>query len=78
VNEYQVLFNIILGVAAFFGGWVVNNISRSIERLDEDVREMPKVYVTKADYKDDINHIKVTLDRIFDLIGELNNNKADK
>jgi hypothetical protein len=78
VNEYQVLFNIILGVAAFFGGWVVNNISRSIERLDEDVREMPKVYVTKADYKDDINHIKITLDRIFDLIGELNNNKADK
>lgn len=78
MNEYQVLFNIILGVAAFFGGWVVNNISRSIERLDEDVREMPKVYVTKADYKDDINHIKITLDRIFDLIGELNNNKADK
>jgi len=78
VNEYQVLFNIILGVAAFFGGWVVNNISRSIERLDEDVREMPKVYVTKADYKDDINHIKITLDRIFDLIGELNNSKADK
>lgn len=78
MNEYQVLFNIILGVAAFFGGWVVNNISRSIERLDEDVREMPKVYVTKADYKDDINHIKVTLDRIFDLIGELNNSKADK
>ena len=78
MNEYQVLFNIILGVAAFFGGWVVNNISRSIERLDADVREMPKVYVTKADYKDDINHIKVTLDRIFDLIGELNNNKADK
>jgi hypothetical protein len=78
VNEYQVLFNIILGVAAFFGGWVVNNISRSIERLDADVREMPKVYVTKADYKDDINHIKVTLDRIFDLIGELNNSKADK
>lgn len=78
MNEYQVLFNIILGVAAFFGGWVVNNISRSIERLDEDVREMPKVYVTKADYKDDINHIKITLDRIFDLIGELNSNKADK
>lgn len=78
MDEYQVLFNIILGVAAFFGGWVVNNISRSIERLDEDVREMPKVYVTKADYKDDINHIKITLDRIFDLIGELNNNKADK
>ena len=76
--DMQVLFNIAVGSAAFFGGWILNNISRSIERLDADVREMPKVYVTKADYKDDINHIKITLDRIFDLIGELNNSKADK
>jgi hypothetical protein len=78
VSESQVLFNVIVGVAGLFGGWILNNISRSIERLDKDVREMPKVYVTKEDYKDDINHIKTTLDRIFDLIGELNNNKADK
>ena len=53
MNEAQVLFNIIIGVAGLFGGWILNNISRSIERLDQDVREMPKVYVTKADYKDD-------------------------
>jgi hypothetical protein len=78
VSESQVLFNVIVGVAGLFGGWILNNISRSIERLDKDVREMPKVYVTKEDYKDDINHIKTTLDRIFDLIGELNNSKADK
>ena len=78
MNEAQVLFNIIIGVAGLFGGWILNNISRSIERLDQDVREMPKVYVTKADYKDDIQHIKNTLDRIFDLSGELNSSKADK
>jgi hypothetical protein len=74
----QVLFNVIIGVAGLFGGWILNNISRAIERLDKDVREMPKVYVTKADYKDDIQYIKTQLDRIFDLIGELNQNKADK
>ena len=78
MDEGQVLFNVIVGVAGMFGGWILNNISRSIERLDKDVREMPKVYVTKEDYKDDISHIKVTLDRIFDLIGELHQNKADK
>lgn len=78
MDEGQVLFNVIVGIAGLFGGWILNNISRSIERLDKDVREMPKVYVTKADYKDDISHIKVTLDRIFDLIGELHQNKADK
>ena len=78
MDEGQVIFNIIVGVAGLCGGWILNNISRSIERLDQDVREMPKVYVTKADYKDDISHIKVTLDRIFDLIGERHQNKADK
>jgi hypothetical protein len=78
VDEMQVLFNVIIGVAGLFGGWILNNISRAIERLDKDVREMPKVYVTKADYKDDIQYIKTQLDRIFDLIGELNQNKADK
>ena len=78
MDDGQVLFNIIIGVAGLFGGWILNNISRSIERLDQDVREMPKVYVTKADYKDDIQYIKNTLDRIFDLIGELNSSKADK
>lgn len=78
MTEMQVLFNVIVGVAGLFGGWILNNISRAIERLDKDVREMPKVYVTKADYKDDIQYIKTQLDRIFDLIGELNQNKADK
>lgn len=78
MDESQVLFNVIVGVAGVFGGWILNNISRAIERLDKDVREMPKVYVTKADYKDDIQYIKTQLDRIFDLIGELNQSKADK
>ena len=78
MDEMQVLFNVAVGVAGIFGGWILNNISRAIERLDKDVREMPKVYVTKADYKDDIQYIKTQLDRIFDLIGELHQNKADK
>lgn len=66
MNEYQVLFNIILGVAAFFGGWMVNNLTRSIERLDKDVRQMPLTYVSRADYRQDINEIKDMLGKIFD------------
>ena len=30
--DVQVLFNIVVGVAAFFGGWSLNQITRSIER----------------------------------------------
>jgi hypothetical protein len=29
VDDMQVLFNIVLGVAAFLGGWTVNNLTRS-------------------------------------------------
>ncbi len=78
MEDMQVLFNIILGVAAFLGGWTVNNLTRSIERLDKDLREMPHIYVTKVDYREDIHHIRKTLDDIFNLINQLSSTKADK
>jgi hypothetical protein len=57
-----------------FGGWILNNISRSIERLDRDVRALPLVYVTRADYRADIDEIKTMLMRINDKLDA----KADK
>jgi hypothetical protein len=78
VDDMQVLFNIILGVAAFLGGWVVNNLTRTIERLDKDIRSLPHVYVRREDYRDDIDYIRKTLDDIFNLINQLSSTKADK
>jgi hypothetical protein len=72
--EMQVLFNIIVGVAAFFGGWSLNQITRSLERLDKDVRNMPLTYVTRADYRTDIDEIKGMLGKIFDKLDD----KVDK
>lgn len=72
------LFNILVGVSGFMGGWILNNISRSISQLDKDVRNMPHIYVTKADYRDDVQHIRRTLDDIFNLINQLHTTKADK
>jgi len=72
--DTQLLFNIVVGVAGMFGGWILNNISRSIDRLDEDVRQMPINYVTKADYKSDIMEVKEMLGKIFDRL----ETKADK
>ena len=74
MDDGQILFNIIIGVAGVFGGWILNNISRSIERLDKDVRQMPLTYVTRADYRADIDEIKSMLMRINDKLDE----KADK
>ncbi len=72
--ELQILFNIVVGVAAFFGGWSLNQITRSIERLDTDVRNMPLNYVTQTTYQRDIDDIKNMLGKIFDKLDE----KADK
>lgn len=72
--ELQQIFNIILGVAAFMGGWILNSITKAIERLDADVREMPRMYITKDDYHRDIDEVKEICRQIFDKLEA----KADK
>jgi len=72
--DMQILFNIALSVAAFFGGWVLNRIYSAIDRLDNDVRDMPKTYVSKDDYRADMHDIKEMLNKIWDKI----DGKADK
>jgi len=72
--DYQVLFNIAVAIAGFFGGWTLNRIYIAIDRLDGDVRDMPHNYISKDDYKTDIRDIREMLGKIFDKL----DNKADK
>jgi hypothetical protein len=72
--DYQVLFNIAVAIAGFFGGWTLNRIYIAIDRLDNDVRSMPHDYVSRDDYKADIRDIRDMLGKIFDKL----DNKADK
>jgi len=72
--DYQVLFNIAVAIAGFFGGWTLNRIYIAIDRLDGDVRAMPHNYISKDDYKADIRDIREMLGKIFDKL----DNKADK
>ena len=72
--DTQQFFNIALGLSAFLGGWVLNNISRAIERLDTDVRALPATYVSKDDYRHDIAEMKDMLGKIFDKL----DTKVDK
>jgi hypothetical protein len=64
--DTQQIINVALGLIAFLGGWVLNNITRTIERLDTDVRAMPATYISKDDYRRDIDDIKEMLGKIFD------------
>lgn len=72
--DYQVLFNIAVAIAGFFGGWTLNRIYIAIDRLDSDVRSMPHDYVSRDDYKADIREMRELLGKIFDKL----DNKADK
>jgi hypothetical protein len=72
--DYQILFNIAVAIAGFFGGWTLNRIYIAIDRLDSDVRSMPHDYVSRDDYKADIREMRDMLGKIFDKL----DNKADK
>lgn len=72
--DYQVLFNLAVTAAAFFGGWILSRIYSAIDRLDDDVRDLPKVYVSKDDYREDLREIKDLLGAIFKRL----EHKADK
>ena len=72
--DYQVLFNIAVLVAGFFGGWTLNNITKAIERLDNDVRQLPQQYVPKEDFYRGIDELKEICGKIFDRL----ESKADK
>jgi hypothetical protein len=72
--DTQILFNIAVAIAGFFGGWILNNIHKSLDRLDTDVRAMPHNYVSREDYKDDIRDVREMLTKIFDKL----DNKQDK
>jgi hypothetical protein len=72
--EAQWLINAGMAIAGFLGVFVLNRITKSLDRLDEDVRKMPEKYLAKDDYHRDINEIKSMLKLIFDKL----DHKADK
>tara|TARA_R110001632_G_scaffold170514_1_gene289735 strand:+ start:1887 stop:2108 length:222 start_codon:yes stop_codon:yes gene_type:complete len=72
--EYQVLFNVAVGVAGFIGGWLVNRVFVLLDRIDADMKSIAVQYVTKEDYREDIREVKEMLGAIFKRL----ETKADK
>lgn len=72
--DTQTIINIAFGLAGAFGGWILNSLSRSIIRIEDRVVQMPLQYVTKDDYRRDIDEVKSMLS---DIYRELRS-KADK
>ena len=64
--EYQWLLNLGFGLAGAFGLWILNRLTRSVEKIEDNIKDMPIRYVTKDDYREDILEIKGMLGKIFD------------
>jgi hypothetical protein len=72
--EYQLLFNIIMAVAGFLGGVLVNRVFGTLDKINDDLKQIPEKYVAKDDYREDIREIKEMLGAIFKRL----EGKADK
>lgn len=72
--DNQQLFNLVVSVAGFLAVYVINNLTRTIQKLEDKVNELPHTYVAKDDYRSDISEIKSMVKQIFDKL----DGKADK
>jgi hypothetical protein len=74
----QDLINIIFGASAGVLGWFARELWAAVKELKADLaklrEELPRTYVVRDDYKDDIREIKEMLTKLFDRL----DNKADK
>jgi hypothetical protein len=72
--DNQQLFNAVVSIAGFLAVYVINNLTRTIQKLEDKVSGLPHTYVQKDDYRSDIAEIKAILKQIFDKL----DGKADK
>ena len=77
--EYQVLFDVAIGVIGVLGGWTLNTVWAAVKDLQEaDKNLAEKVgqievlvagrYVTREDFNQVLNQVFERLDRIRDLV----------
>lgn len=68
--ETQSTVNLILGAGLTVLGWFARELWSAVKELKADLahlrEELPKQYVAKDDYRDDIREIKEMIGRIFD------------
>ena len=76
--DKQDLFNIAFGACSGVLGWFARELWAAVKDLKSDLarlrEELPRNYVIRDDYKDDIREIKDMLTKLFDRL----DNKADK
>jgi len=85
MNEPQIIFNVLLGLVAFFGGWVLNSLRDSIKSLHESETiltakiQSVEILVAGSYVKhDDMNRLSSAIFTKLDRIETKLDKKADK
>lgn len=78
MQEYQLFINLGLVTVSAVIGWFARELWTAVKELKADLaklrEELPKQYIAKDDYRDDMREIKDMLGKIFDEL----RTKADK
>jgi len=83
--EYQVLFDVAIGVIGVLGGWTLNTVWAAVKDLQQADKELAEKvaaievlvagrYVTRDEFNHTLNQVFERLDRIRDLVSQ----KADR
>ena len=68
--DYQSLFNAGFVIASTVAGWFARELWSAVKELKYDLAklssEIPKTYVTRDDYRQDLKEIRDLLAKIFD------------
>jgi len=70
--DYQQILNIALSIAMTIVGWFARELWSAVKELKADLaklrEDLPKEYVAKDDYRQDIRELKEMMNKIFDKI----------
>lgn len=72
--DNQQLFNLVVSVAGFLAVFVFYQVMQRLQRLEDEMKVLPRDYVAKDDYRNDIKEVKEILRQIFEKL----DHKADK
>lgn len=68
--EQQTVINLVLGTVSTIIGWFARELWTAVKDLKSDLaklrEELPKTYVTRDDFREDMRELKDMLGKIFD------------
>lgn len=76
--DYQTAFNILIAIAGFLGGWILNSLKSDIIMLTKDVKEIEVLVAGTYVKRDDMDKLGAAIFHKLDRIEAKLDQKADK